>query len=91
MFLDYEHVVSRLPELQAQIADADAVPDAAQATELDELTRSIPKLVGLLPDILRSRDDPRHNIALAEMIAGLLARLDRVKPLALVRILVVNG
>jgi hypothetical protein len=83
-FLDYAHIMTRLPELQAQIADTEAVPDASQATELDELTRSIPKLIEILPDVLRNRDDPRHNAALAEMTAGLMSRLDKVKPLALV-------
>jgi len=82
-FLDYAHIMIRLPELQAQMADTEAVPDASQATELDELTRSIPKLIEILPDVLRNRDDPRHNAALVEMTSGLIQRLDRAKPLAL--------
>lgn len=77
--------MTRLPELQQQIADTSAVPDATQETELDELTRSIPKLIEMLPSILRDRDDPRHHAALAEMISGLVQVLDRSKPLALVR------
>ncbi|KII87791.1 hypothetical protein PLICRDRAFT_699296 [Plicaturopsis crispa FD-325 SS-3] len=82
-FLDYVHIMNRLPELHAQLSEHDAVPDASQALELEELTRSIPKLIGILPDVLRDRADPRHNAALAEMIAGLMLRLDKVKPLAL--------
>ncbi|KZP25015.1 hypothetical protein FIBSPDRAFT_856394 [Athelia psychrophila] len=76
VFLDYVHVLSRLPELHEQVVDT-------AATELDELARSIPKLIELLPEVLRNRDDPRHNAALAEMISALMTCLDRVKPLAL--------
>lgn len=70
-------MLSRLPELQEQVVDT-------AATELDELARSIPKLIELLPEVLRNRDDARHNAALAEMISALMTCLDRVKPLALV-------
>lgn len=77
--------MTRLPELQAHITETDAVPDASEATELDDLTRSIPKLIEILPDVLRNRNDSRHNAALGEMLANLMAKLDRVKPLALVR------
>jgi hypothetical protein len=84
-FLDYAHILTRLPELQATPDDADAIPDATQPSELEDLTRSIPKLIDILPDVLRNRDDPRHKAALAEMIAELMLRLDKVKPLSLVR------
>jgi len=83
-FLDYAHILTRLPELQASLDDTDAIPDASQASELEDLTRSIPKLINILPEVLRNRDDPRHNAALAEMIAEFVLRLDKVKPLALV-------
>ena len=76
--------MARLPELHAQITETDVVPNASQTAELDELARSVPKLIEILPDVLRNRDDPLHNAALAEMIGGLMFRLDRVKPLALV-------
>jgi nuclear pore complex protein Nup98-Nup96 len=75
----------RLPELQASLDDASAVPDATQASELEDLVRSIPKLIDMLPNVLRNREDPRHNAALADMIAELILKLDKVKPLALVR------
>jgi nuclear pore complex protein Nup98-Nup96 len=77
--------MTRLPELQASLNDASAVPDATQVSETEDLARSIPKLMDILPDVLRNRDDPRHNAALAEMVAGLMLQLDKVKPLALVR------
>ncbi len=72
----------RLPELQASLEEVNAVPDTAQATELEELTRSVPKLITLLPSVLPDRSDIRYNAAISEMIAGLTLRLDKVRPLA---------
>ena len=82
-FLDYVTVRTRMPALRSELSNA-RVPDAAQALELEELSRSIPKLIGILPDVLRDRSDPRHNVALSEMISRLTAELDAVQPLALV-------
>lgn len=81
--MDYAHAMTRLPELHVSLSEA-AVPDAVEVQELETLTRSIPKLIGILPDVLSSSSDPRHKVALAEMISGLTAVLDQVKPLALV-------
>lgn len=75
--------MTRLPELIEEHAD-DALPDASQSTEIDELARSVPKLIGILPDVLRNTWDPRHPAALSVMIAGLVAQVDKVRPLALV-------
>lgn len=82
--LDYVHAMTRLPELHASLADT-VVPDAAEETEFESLVRAIPKLMGILPDVLYLQSDPRHKVALAEMMSGLTAVLDQVKPLALVR------
>ena len=76
--------MTRLPELHASISDA-AVPDAVEEAELESLVRTIPRLMGILPDVLYLQNDPRHKVALAEMMSGLTAVLDQVKPLALVR------
>lgn len=76
--------MTRLPELHASISDA-AVPDAVEEGELESLVRGIPRLMGILPDVLYLQSDPRHVVALAEMMSGLTAVLDQVKPLALVR------
>ncbi|KAF9225855.1 hypothetical protein BS17DRAFT_777779 [Gyrodon lividus] len=81
-YMDYAHAMTRLPELYASLSDA-TVPDAAEEQEFESLTRSIPRLIGILPDVLCSQSDPRHKVALAEMISGLTAVLDQVKPLAL--------
>jgi len=83
IFLDYVEIVRTLPELREQVQDPDVVPDAAQAAELDELTRSIPRLLTALPDLLRDRSDPRHNAALAEMTENLVRELDLTRPLSL--------
>lgn len=84
-YLDYAHAMTRLPELHASLADA-AVPDAGEEAEFESLVRAIPKLMGILPDVLYLQSDSRHKVALAEMMSGLTAVLDQVKPLALVRL-----
>lgn len=82
VFLDYVHAMTRMPELRDYVNDIDAVPDAAYASEVEELSRTVPKMISMLPDILRDRSDIRHNAALAEMISGLTSRLDQLRPLA---------
>jgi nuclear pore complex protein Nup98-Nup96 len=78
--------MTRVPELHGRIQEEEenAVPDASEAMELAELVRQIPKLIGILPDVLRDRTDPRHSAALAVMISGLMLHLDRIQPLSLV-------
>ncbi|EKM57526.1 uncharacterized protein PHACADRAFT_206423 [Phanerochaete carnosa HHB-10118-sp] len=85
VFLDYVHAMTRMPDLRDELdaAAADAVPDPECAAEIEELGRTVPRMISLLPDILRDRSDLRHGAALAEMIAGLAAGLDRLRPLAL--------
>ena len=76
--------MTRLPELQDHIQEQDTAPGGSEALELEELIRHIPKLIGMLPDVLRDRSDPRHNATLAVMISSLMLHLDKVQPLALV-------
>jgi len=84
VLLDYVHVMTRLPELRERLVDMMVVaPDPADAAEIEELTRSVPKLIDVLPDVLHNHQDIRHKAALAEMIAGLTSRLDQIRPLAL--------
>jgi len=73
----------RLPDLKEHL-DGDAVPDASEAQELEELTRSVPKLIGIIPDVLRDRGDARHNVALVGMVSDLTAALDQVNSQVLV-------
>ncbi|THH00872.1 hypothetical protein EW026_g1746 [Hermanssonia centrifuga] len=79
-FLDYAHAMTRLPELRERLVGVNAVPDVTDTTELEELSRSVPKLIGILPDVLHDHSDIRHTAALAEMISGLTLRLDQLRP-----------
>ena len=81
VFIDYANAMTRLPELR-EFHRADAVQDASHAVELEELSRSIPKLLAILPDVLPDRTDVRHKVAISEMIAGLTLRLDQLRPLS---------
>lgn len=79
--LDYGHIIVRLPEIAQELEEQD---DLELEAELDELIRSVPRLIGILPDVLRDRSDVRHNAAVSEMVAGLVKSVDKVRPLALV-------
>jgi nuclear pore complex protein Nup98-Nup96 len=89
VFVDYARVLERLPALRASLLEGGAVPAATadadeEAAELDELCRSVPKLLTALPEVLNSKDDARHVAALSVMSAHLIRELDRTRPLALV-------
>jgi len=84
-FMDYAHAMTRIPELRVLLSES-TVPDVVEEQELDNFTRSVPRLINILPDVLSNSSDPRHKVALAEMISGLTAVLDLVRPLALVRL-----
>lgn len=71
------HFMTRLPQLH------DAISDAAQAMEPDGCAKSVRKLIGILPDVLRDRSDFRDMAVLA----GMTLRLNKVQPLALVKFL----
>ncbi|KAG5642363.1 hypothetical protein DXG03_002960 [Asterophora parasitica] len=83
VFLDYVKVMTHLPVLAAQ-ESPDQVADAAQSTEIDDLTKSVPRLIGLLPDLLRDNGDPRHGAALSEMVSGMVGEVNKLRPLVLV-------
>lgn len=73
--------MTRLSELNQ---DSRVPQDEAQVAELDELLRGVPKLIGLLPAIIRDPVDPRQSVAVATMITGLTRQLDKAAPMALV-------
>ncbi|KAK7681366.1 hypothetical protein QCA50_015457 [Cerrena zonata] len=83
LFLDYANAMTRIPKLREQVLDSGAVPDTTQANELEELTRGVPKLISLLPDVLPDHHNLRYKAALSEMITGLTLLIDRVRPLAI--------
>lgn len=82
--------MTRLPKLLDDIAaendEAETLPDAARSQEIETLSKQIPRLISLLPDILhRNRaTDPRHVAALEEMTKELLKLVERAQPLLLV-------
>lgn len=73
--------MTRLPEL---IQDLRISQDNSQLAELEELARGIPKLIGVLPAMVRDPTDARQSVAVATMITGLTRQLDKALPLALV-------
>ncbi|KAF9051437.1 nuclear protein 96-domain-containing protein [Panaeolus papilionaceus] len=92
IYLDYVNIMTRLPKLLDEVAaeqeDRETVLDATQADEIEDLSKRIPKILALLPDILH-RDravDDRHVAALEEMSKDLLKLLERSKPLLLSQI-----
>ncbi|TFK73374.1 hypothetical protein BDN72DRAFT_814625 [Pluteus cervinus] len=85
IFLDYAQIMNRLPDLLDEETD-DALPDAAIATETEELIRKMYKVIGVLPDILHNKNDPRHKAALVSMTGKLVALIDKAKPLTLSKI-----
>jgi len=90
VFLDYVDTMTRLPKLLDDVAaendEVEAMPDAARSQEIETLSKQIPRLISLLPDILhRNRaTDPRHVAALEEMTKDLLKLVERAQPLLLV-------
>lgn len=76
----------RIPELLEDIEDqeGDDVSVGYKEAQLDDLARQIPKVISLLPDVLRDRSDARHNAAIDVMVAGLTERLNKVNPTLLV-------
>ncbi|KAJ7180452.1 nuclear protein 96-domain-containing protein [Mycena filopes] len=86
-FLDFAHIVTRLPELEEELGqelELDVV--SSLEDEMDELTRGGSKLIGILPDALRDRSDPRHNAALAYMIRVLVKMVDKYRPFTLAEV-----
>jgi len=98
VLLDYAHILTRLSELQDQIDDDDdyqdrpVISDVVIAQEIDDLIRRVPKIIEALPDIFdRSwSTDRRHVAATEKMIKSLLAVTERVKPAALVRVVLLT-
>ncbi|KAJ7460571.1 nuclear protein 96-domain-containing protein [Mycena latifolia] len=87
LFLDFAHIVTRLPELQEELGQAPELHVISTLEEeMDELARTASKLIGILPDALRDRSDSRHNAALADMIGALVKMVDRVRPFTLAEV-----
>lgn len=76
--------MKRLPELRAQLEVEDAVPDAAEASELEMLNGKISKLIGILPDAFHDRTDSGEegSAALSHMVSRLLSCSDPDTPVS---------
>ncbi|RPD56020.1 hypothetical protein L227DRAFT_509201 [Lentinus tigrinus ALCF2SS1-6] len=83
VFLDYAHALTRLPQLRELLVQGDDTLPADEAAELDQFSRSVPKLISILPEVLPDRANVRHNAAVAEMTNKLVYHLDRARPLAI--------
>lgn len=60
----------------------DAVPDAAESSELEMLSGRIPKLIGVLPDVLHDKPGTgdQCKAALSHMLSRLLDCVDPSVP-----------
>ena len=85
LFLEYADALTRLPRFRDRLLQTNGALTADESADLDQLARSVPKLVSLLPDALPDRSSVHHNAALTEMTNELVYHLDRAKPLAIVR------
>ena len=79
--MDYVDVMMCLPESSV----GDIKLDAA---ELTKLTRSVSILLRQLPDLLQDWSNLNQVVALEEMTKQLTTRLNRINPIAVVRLLV---
>ncbi|PBK68785.1 hypothetical protein ARMSODRAFT_957867 [Armillaria solidipes] len=82
LFVDYANVLTRLPELYD-----DESTSTEKTEEIETLTRTGARLVGLLPDVL----DGRNKEALSMMLDALVKMVDREKPGALTQLHHIDG
>lgn len=82
LFIDYVQIISRVPELREKQSTEGAVPDAAEASELEILSARIPKLIGILPDVLHDKPGTGETCkaALSHMLSKLLECVDPSVP-----------
>jgi len=71
LYLDYADCISKIPGLLESVHSA--VADAAEELELERLSRAVPQLIQLLPDVLPDRKNLYHNICLGVMLKALMA------------------
>ncbi|CAE7229687.1 unnamed protein product [Rhizoctonia solani] len=77
LYLQYADCMARLPELLLDAALGE--PDAAQAIELERLSRAVPQLLGLLPEMFPDKTNIRQQICLGNMISSLMQFLPALK------------
>ena len=79
LFIDYVHIISRIGELR-ETTRADADADASEISELETLTGRIPKLIGVLPDVLHNKAEIGERFSSAALSHMLSRLLDCVDP-----------
>ena len=81
VFLGYVDISVRMPQLRNQLnSGLDIASDAS--VELERLSRSALKMIGMVLDVLRKREDVRHTAAIEVMTAQLTLQLDKNKRFA---------
>ncbi|KAJ1311780.1 hypothetical protein OPQ81_010246 [Rhizoctonia solani] len=77
LYLQYAECMAKLPELLFDVAIGE--PDATQAIELERLSRAVPQLLGLLPEMFPDKTNIRQQICLGNMISSLMQFLPALK------------
>ncbi|KEP54149.1 nucleoporin [Rhizoctonia solani 123E] len=77
LYLQYADCMAKLPELLLDVAIGE--PDATQAAEMERLSRAVPQLLGLLPEMFPDKSNIRQQICLGNMISSLMQFLPALK------------
>ncbi|KAG8680496.1 hypothetical protein FRC08_016255 [Ceratobasidium sp. 394] len=77
LYLQYADCMSKLPDLLLEAALGEE--DPIQAQELERLSRDVPKLLGLLPEMFPDKTNIRQQICLGNMISSLMQFLPALK------------
>ncbi|KAG9092490.1 hypothetical protein FS749_015685 [Ceratobasidium sp. UAMH 11750] len=77
LYLQYADCMSKLPDLLLEAALGEE--DPIQAQELERLSRDVPKLLGLLPEMFLDKTNIRQQICLGNMISSLMQFLPALK------------
>ncbi|CAE6383898.1 unnamed protein product [Rhizoctonia solani] len=77
LYLQYADCMARLPDLLLDVAIGE--PDATQVIELERLSRAVPQLLGLLPEMFPDKTNIRQQICLGNMISSLMQFLPALK------------
>ncbi|KAF8609715.1 hypothetical protein BDV93DRAFT_465151 [Ceratobasidium sp. AG-I] len=77
LYLQYADCMSKLPDLLLDVALGEE--DPVQARELERLSRAVPQLLGLLPEMFPDKTNIRQQICLGNMISSLMQFLPALK------------
>ncbi|KAG5716102.1 Nuclear pore complex protein Nup98-Nup96 [Termitomyces sp. T112] len=83
IFLDYVKIMTYLPR---PAVEGDAVADLVQNSRFEDLIKNVPRLIELVPDLFREGSDPRHGVALTEMVAGIMRQVKKYAPSVLAQV-----